>query len=276
MYIQCSADSARKKVRFAAEEDNSVLVFASEEAETPLWLGPGFYKALRKSVREEADQLKPKGYGVLLKRCFDPGPDVQKQINALAQLPGSECPRGSEQYLSRQHAEECDSVKDKVRGAVLTRQRLLVKKEIPADVVSEKLRSVSRKHSRSSRVFARRLGIADERAVKDGDDAEKARILVKSLNLGNARVVRRQNSLKKDIADPTGDQGVARMLGVSFKLASSKFNETHRAERPLLSPEPNSSAACAHMIQSALDLLEMDGDDEAFSQPYGVATSASA
>ena len=272
MLTRCPADRVRKIVRFA--EENSVIVFTSEEAESPLWRESGDSQASRKSVRDEADVLKPKGYGSLLKRCFDPGPNVQRQINALAQLPDTDCPRGSEQYLSRQHAEECDWIKSKVRVAVLTRQRVLLKKKMSADDISEKLRSVSKKHSRASRIFARRLGIADERAVKEGDDPKKARALVKSLNLGNAKTVKRRNSLTKAI-DLTEDHGVAKITGLSHKV-SSRF-DSHKTKRSLLAPtKPVSSESCANMIQSALDLLEFDGDDDFFSQPsnHEVAISA--
>lgn len=257
MSIHPCSDTSLKKVRFV-EEDNCVIQISAEDAVSSLWLGSEEYIDLKKEAREQADFLRFKGYGVLLKRCFDSATEVQKHINALAQLPGAEYPLGVEQYLSQQHGEERDWTKDKVRQAVLNRQHILTERNVPAELVSEKLRAVSRKHSRGSRIFARRLGIGLEHALNVGDDAEVAQSLVKSLNLGNAKRVSRRHSLNRR-KDGIDEGGVATMMGMAY--LSSKFSQ-HNVERISLAPSrPTNTDSCVNLIQNALDLLEFDNDE---------------
>lgn len=218
-------------------------------------------------VRVEAVLLKPKGFGVLLKNCFDEkDKSVQKHINAFSKLPGNDYPRGLEVYLSRQHREALDDLHRKVTQGVLRRQKALKEAGTPCDVTCEKLRSISKKHSRSSRIFARRLGLADARAVREGDDHINAFMLVKELNKGNAKMVRRKESME-DMSS-AGKQGVLpQMFGLAF-IASQRnaTSEPRKLDRvpvavPVLSAR-SGATVCSDAIQDALDLLGFSSDEE--------------
>jgi hypothetical protein len=249
------------------------------------WLAPEEYQVLKKQVREEADALKPKGYGLLLKNGFDETQptQTQRQLDALAQLPGEHYPRGSEVYLSRQHREERDEIHERLVKAVLKRQRTLKTKDMPKDVVAEKLRNVSKKHSRSSRLFARRLGLADQRAVQEGDDVIKALNIVKDLRSGNAKMVRRKSSIEMDLSKlasegkHNGPQsfGLAYMAGHRNHSGSSKVNQSFPVKPTRISLDSSNHSThrdpnktCLSVLQSALDLLDLGDDvvgDEGFS-----------
>jgi len=320
-----------KQVKFA-EDDSVALISYSDVPENPLWLVPDEYVALKTQIREDADALKPKGYHLLLKDCFDEvnKQRAQKHIDAFAQLPGFHCGRGCEMYLSRQHRESRDFNYVSLSTAVLHRQRVLKSKQAGPDFLADKLRSVSRKHSRSSRIFARRLGLADQRAARDGDDLVKAVDIVRELNFnGNAKKAMRKVSNPNDLCDmPYEDlpyereeKGVAQMLGLSYGKAKASVacaakaachpqchpqnyrpdvycqrnelreeeeshhdDEPHQKRKSVPPPtaeqqqqlqqqendgvvEPASSSAatsagmgrnCANLIQSALDLLDLE------------------
>jgi hypothetical protein len=221
-------------------------------------------------VRVEAELLKPKGFGVLLKNCFvEKDKTSQKHINAFSQLPGNDYPRGLEVYLSRQHRETLDDIHRKVIQGVLRRQRTLTEADTPYDVICEKLRSISKKHSRSSRIFARRLGLADARAVREGDDHINAFMLVKELNKGNAKMAQRKASTE-DMSS-AGKQGglphCQKVFGLAF--IASQRNQTSPPRKldrvpghvPVLSARC-SATACSEVIQDTLDLLEFSSEDE--------------
>ena len=159
----------------------------------------------RQRVRDDAAKILSKRYGDLLCGSFeDPIENCQNNINAFVlDVPDAEHARGLERYLSLQHKEERDGAREDVYEAVLTRQRQLNKHNCMAtttaaprsvarrnsihndgrqqsqekDTISdeermEKLRNASRRYSRPSRIFARRLGIADELAAQQADEKD--------------------------------------------------------------------------------------------------------
>ncbi|CAB9518095.1 expressed unknown protein [Seminavis robusta] len=275
-----------RRVRFAADNRYKIVEVAPQSCSSCTG-DEGFQKS---QVKVEAELLKPKGYAVLLKNCFDEtDKQAQKHINAFAQLPGNEYPRGLEVYLSRHHREDCDQNHKKVTSAVLRRQKTMKAADAPADVLSEKLRSVSKKHSRSSRIFARRLGIADARAVREGDDLIKALTMVKELNQGNAKMVRRKESTEDmSSLSKQGKQGVA-IFGLAYMASRTRTHGSSSAPRkldripvpaPMLSvrrrAEGTSLAnSCSEVIQDALNLLDFsDEDDSSIEENPAVATVA--
>lgn len=164
----------------------------------------------RKRARDDAAQLlssmaNSQRYTDLLSGSFEsPVDNCQDNINAFV-FGKQDDARGLERYLSVVHKDERDGAREDVVEAVLHKQRQLLQKQrngssdgvanqkkrvqrrnsIQNDgrgqqsnsIVSdeermEKLRSVSRRYSRPSRVFARRLGIADEMVVQRLDDSD--------------------------------------------------------------------------------------------------------
>jgi hypothetical protein len=123
----------------------------------------------RKAARELAYKLIPKGYGELLKGTFEyPEDNCQDNINAfVAGVPDRDNVRGLERYVSREHKEERDSAREDVVEAVLKRQEHLERQGVSPDERAEKLRAASCLQSQDSRMFARRVAIADEIAVKE-------------------------------------------------------------------------------------------------------------
>lgn len=259
-----------KTVSFA--DGNDVVYFTVEDSLFPLWLAPEELVHLRNLVKADADYLKTKGYGMLLKNGYDENDkSVQKHMNALSQLPGRECPRGTEVHLFHQHRDQVDRIHCKVVQGVLNRQRLLCQKSASEELVPEKLRSISRKHSRHSRIFARRLGLADQLAVKEGDDIWKARSIIKELNQGNAKMARRKVSTPDVCSLGEKVCGASQMVGLAYMSArvnhSSKFNQFPDS---VFSPttKTESKNTFSNVIQDALSLLEEEDLDE----PFGVAS----
>lgn len=188
----------RNKVRFS-ERENSVVLFESspdnEESDTRPEPAQRPRVDPRKRARDDASKLMPKSYGDLLCGSFeDPLDNCQDNINAFVlDVPDADHARGLERYLSPQHKDERDGAREDVVEAVLSRQRQLRKQRVrgvqrrnsihndgraqkpilSGDELMEKLRNASRRYSRPSRIFARRLGIADELAVQQMDDCEQ-------------------------------------------------------------------------------------------------------
>lgn len=281
----------KKAVSFA-DDIVSVKLFKAEEAVSPLWLSSQELQDLREKAKEDAEVLKTKGYGILLKNGFDEGDKrAQKHINAFSQLPGVDCPRGTEVYLSKQHRDEVDRTHSKVVKRVVTRQR----------GTPDRLRNISRKQSRGSRIFARRLGIADQRAVREGDDLCKAQAMVKDLNQENAKMVQRKASVHdmggllgnakmaqrkasvQDLGGLTGTKNgtVGPIFGLAFVATQIAQSKADRARVTIQSrPSADAVQKCANVIQDALACLDLDDEDlmgELFTTPnfpQGVAKTA--
>lgn len=129
----------------------------------------------RKAVREDAYRLIPKGYGKLLIDTFEDAlDDCQENINAfVVWVPDSDNARGLERYMSQPHKDERDGAREDVLEAVLSRQRQLQKEEVVGNERADEVRIASRRQSWDSKIFARRLGIADELAVREEDQEDQ-------------------------------------------------------------------------------------------------------
>ena len=268
--------SNTKSVSFA--DDSDVVVFQVQDSLSPLWLAPGELLDLRNQVKDDADYLKAKGYGILLKNAFDENDRMaQKHLDAFSQLPGRECPRGTENYLFHQHRDHVDRIHSKVVKGVLSRQRLLKQKNTNVELVPDKLRSISRKHSRSSRLFARRLALADQHALRDGDDIWKAQRIIKELNQGNAKKAQRKVSVPDvcSLGDKVG--GVSHMVGLAYM--ASRINHSSISQNTSLPPAAKTDRTAAkntfsNVIQDALSLLDEEDLDASFCAPSFMAKTA--
>lgn len=188
----------QKRVRFADFHTVHVVAHEADENDAALsssWIGS--HDCMWEKVEFEAEAVKLKGYGILLRDTFDDslGKDTQSNINAFVQLSGNDCCRGLEMYMSEHHSDERDCAQYKVIHAVLNCQRKLKKKGSSMLEIDDALRSVSEKRSRQSRRFARRIAIADEMVARFDKVPTTARTIVKRLSLNNAKTVSRKNSL---------------------------------------------------------------------------------
>lgn len=275
---------AQEERRVSFSHEDIVEVFEIGEAESPLWYATEDYQGLRQNLRDKAEFLKPRGYGILLKNAFDESFTLsQKYLNAFAKLPPEHCLRGCESYISKQYREEREHAVRRQSKAVLRRQKALQDDEsIPAEVRAEKLRSISKKNSRGSRVFARRIGLADQRAIKEGDDLMIAIEIVKEMNLGNAKMARRKGSMQTSLASMTSMTYLApsscaninqkfTVRTTSRPMTSLITNATPPTQRIPVTGKQHATASnrCSSVIGDALELLELGEEEfrtEAFAQ----------
>lgn len=179
--------------------------------------------SLWEKIDREAHLIKSKGYGILLRDCFQ-GPEdvVQDNINAFARLPEEVCGRGLEKYLSRQHDEERLRVRETAKNAVLSGQKSLKNQGKSSEQISTKLAATLREYSLSAKLFARRLAIADELAVKHDENLVAAQELVKDMLSLNAKQVIRQPSFQDSFtSDRSGSSISSYGDGIPAKLPPS-------------------------------------------------------
>jgi hypothetical protein len=173
-------DEVRKTVIFE-EEKNRIHMF-EEEHELPVeecWYVGGDYVHMKSSSRAEAKEWRRQGYGIILKDTFEnPRPDAQDFIDAFVQEEGAQSRRGLERHLSRQHGEERSAVKDRSRQSVLVNQHRLRKQGYKYQEMSDRISSIYKDTCRPARVFARRLGKADELVAAKGVDSSTAERIV--------------------------------------------------------------------------------------------------
>jgi hypothetical protein len=170
------------------EEQNRIHTF-EEEYELPVeecWYVGGDYVHMKSSSRAEAKEWRRQGYGIILKDTFEnPRPDAQDFIDAFVQEEGAQSRRGLERHLSRQHGEERSAVKDRSRQCVLVHQHRLRKQGVKYPEMSDRIGSIYKDTCRPARVFARRLGKADELVAKKGVDSSTADRIVEDFQKRN-------------------------------------------------------------------------------------------
>ena len=277
-------------VRFSDEDNICILPVENKEEEfqTQPFIRPRIDP--RKSAREAAYQLIPKGYGQLLTGTFgDPADDCQENINAfVAGVPDIDNARGLERYMSQDHKDERDQAREDVVEAVLCRQQHLRLEGLDDNERAEKLRSASRRQSRDARKFARRLGIADDLAAREeqDDDDRAARFVASTRHLvgpGNAKKAHRQPSTRQlDVgirrmaatrnAKKASRQASIRKLNYSIRnLASSMHsNGSNRSLCSCSSASTSSSAdssSCSSLIHPSLAMSRSRDRDRAMKLP---------
>lgn len=150
----------KKSVTFA-DDRNTKHTYESKATDV-LWEWPEFFERSRKESRRAGKQLRQQGGGQLLEGCFgsDRG-QVQKYLNQYAKL---EDGRGIERFACREMYEERKRDRTKAIKAILIGQSQAKARGMPQDVMVEELREVSLVYCINAKVFARRLGKADEAA----------------------------------------------------------------------------------------------------------------
>jgi hypothetical protein len=179
----------RKSVIFK-EDKNQIHTFEEtyELTVDECWYVGGDYVHMKSSSRAEAKEFRRQGYGVILKDTFEnPRPDAQDFIDAYVQEKGAQSRRGLERHLSRQHGEERSAVKDRSRQCVLVNQHQLRKEGMKYHEMSDHLSTIYKDTCRAARVFARRLGKADELVATQGVDSSTADRIVEDFQQRNYR-----------------------------------------------------------------------------------------
>jgi hypothetical protein len=144
-----------------------------------IWYQSHDYDEMKLRSRHEAREWRRQGFGCLLQDTFElPTADVQTRLTAFVRLEEEKSRRGLERFLCRQHGEERSAMKDRARQSVLIHQRRLQREGAPGDEITENVACMYREVSRSASVFARRLGMADELVVKQGEDSALAQEIV--------------------------------------------------------------------------------------------------
>lgn len=166
-----------KSVRFS-EKQNQIF-HLNDDYEgieiNEIWFGGDEFIRIKAKSREESRQWRRLGYSVLLKECFlSNDPNVQDQLNAFCQLEEDLCRRGLERHLSKQHAEERSDCKDISRQAVLSTQKRMKNNEATIEEMIQMVSDAYVQQTRTSKIFAHRMGLADEYTVKEGCNSKAA------------------------------------------------------------------------------------------------------
>jgi len=117
----------------------------------------------RKAAREDGKQGRKDGYDKLIDGSFsDPKENVQKSLNEFVRHSNQ---RGIERFTSKPHYKERKEERLNAIRAVLLGQTQAHLKGLPADQKAQQLREVSLVFCLNAKVFARRMGKADEAAA---------------------------------------------------------------------------------------------------------------
>ena len=167
---QTQVDSRPRRVRFS-EESNQRVEFERAESEVENAWWP---KEVGQERRETCHQLgrawQRKGYDVLLDSAFEkPAHGTQSKLDSFAMLGNDDgIPRGIERFISSTHAEDRRFCKTHCLEAVVDQSSFMRRDNTKTmEEMEAALYKLSTEHSRCARKFARRMAIADERAVRE-------------------------------------------------------------------------------------------------------------
>jgi len=152
----------KKSVRFAAEEELEQIC-TLDCSFTSCTSGEEFEQAKRNTILEGA-KAKAQGLGELLEGTFSNAHDnaVQKRLNHYVAETDY---RGVERFICESVYEERKSRRSDAIKAILIAQDMAEEKGMDLEETGEQLRKVALVYCVDAKVFARRMGKADEAAV---------------------------------------------------------------------------------------------------------------
>jgi hypothetical protein len=170
------ATSVHKRLVRFSEQSPETFEFAPDECvKAEKWISKEACERNKDNCQRLGRSWRNKGYDALLHCSFqNPSKDVQAKLDTFVTLGEADCiPRGLERYISAKHTEERKTTK--VRGIesvvdlsiYMRRQGTYQQEEIDRE-----LRKLSSEHSRPARHFARRIALADSRAVLEDKIAD--------------------------------------------------------------------------------------------------------
>ncbi|CAB9526997.1 expressed unknown protein [Seminavis robusta] len=174
--------TTKKNVQFAADEELETVHLVSSHGEPgKLFLSPLEFDSFKQSSMTEGCQARKQGIDKELECTFtNPGQDVQKKLHHYTRHSGY---RGLERWICKAHYEERKQHREQAIQAILIGQKMAKGQGMNADEVSLQLRKVALVYCLDAKVFARRLGKADEAACS-------------SKKIGNSHYQERTNRMK--------------------------------------------------------------------------------
>jgi hypothetical protein len=154
---------SKRSVSFDLERNTTRLFEEKEVQPQEIWFLGDDHTDMKNRCKVEAREWRKLGYSVLLNDSFEqPRNDVQDYLNAFAQLPERLNRRGIERQCSRKHGDERSELKERARQSVLRSQEEYKTQSISQEELAEKLSQSYISACRCARIFARRVGKADE------------------------------------------------------------------------------------------------------------------
>lgn len=155
------------------------------------WLSVPERKKLLLDARVQAKAWAKKGYDFLLTESFHSASDsAQDKIEAYCQLPQDDYSRGLERYVCREHGLRRDALKKGAVRAIVGEGKKLRGKGLTEEEVETQLADIARRLSLCATRFAHRMGAADAKVIREGEDGSKVNKLL---------VERSFNGLDKDL-----------------------------------------------------------------------------
>ncbi|CAB9503577.1 expressed unknown protein [Seminavis robusta] len=183
-----TAEMPTQRVRFNDECNQIVevqsVITVEEGIVEKLWYQPWEHKENKRAIKRDARQWRKSGLGILLRDTFgNPNPQhTQTCLDAFVQLADADYVRGIERHLSQQHDEmRVERKRFFVQDVVEQARYLQAHPNLTEDEKLTKLAEFSTLQSKCAEVFAHRIGKADERVVRKGEDPKAASKLVSKL-----------------------------------------------------------------------------------------------
>jgi len=219
--FQSEAEPSRTKtIRFGDEQDDddhdaravTVAVHSYDPGDAPneeLWFTEQEYVDIKTKSRNDAREWRRQGYSVLLQDVYslhskNGATDAQQDfVTTFVQLDGHLHRRGLERYCCRQHGEDRSVSKERARDAVFMTQYRAQQDalrnnggggssnstaQVAAAAAAERIAAAYAIECREAKIFARRLGKADELVALEIPTDNKKCMVVDSIQLlGSAR-----------------------------------------------------------------------------------------
>lgn len=153
-------------VRFADENDERNQVhyfFEPMFTEVTSWMTEEDFVDSKRGQKHSIIKVRQKGGDRLVEASFaDPPKDVQKSLNEFTRHTDG---RGLERHSCPSHFKERAAARSTAVKAILLGQKQATKQGLRLEDVSEQIRELSLQYCLSAKIFARRMGKADEYAV---------------------------------------------------------------------------------------------------------------
>ncbi|CAB9501536.1 expressed unknown protein [Seminavis robusta] len=161
----------RRQVRFS--DEIVTITFKRQRNSESRWISRQHLQKLSKNVHGDAEECKRKmpHTDEELSRIFDI--PVRERIDLLVRLNSQndeeeeDCIRGLERHVSANHRTRIRGIQQESIIAVLSLQEQLKAAGAKPDALQEELATVSDEMTRNARVFARLLGLSDQRVIQE-------------------------------------------------------------------------------------------------------------
>ena len=198
-----------KTVSFAPEND--VQYFAVHQDKNTLWCSAEEAHEFKSDTKEHASKLRRQGVDRLLEKSFASATsDVQKCLNEFYKHTSG---RGIERSISQKHFNERMQQRALAIKVILLGQEQARKQGLKLEDVSEQLRELSIRYCVNAKIFARRMGKADEYACK-----------IKSSSCSSKNSASQKSKM---IASPSKQQAVTKLaVAPSYCISTALSSQT--------------------------------------------------